>query len=80
MHLGVVAEEIPKTTLTSLQEELSLFDSLGQVESQLCLLINTYTQSLTDWHEKLSDLSFDVTDERNIEETIESIAFRQMMS
>ncbi|SFC02753.1 hypothetical protein SAMN05660328_101228 [Streptococcus gallolyticus] len=80
LHLGVVAEEIPKTTLTSLQEELSLFDSLGQVESQLCLLINTYTQSLTDWHEKLSDLSFDVTDERNIEETIESIAFRQMMS
>ncbi|MCY7174403.1 hypothetical protein MK543_06605 [Streptococcus gallolyticus subsp. gallolyticus] len=80
LHLGVVAEEIPKTTLTSLQEELSLFDSLGQVESQLCLLINTYTQSLTDWHEKLSDLSFDVADERNIEETIESIAFRQMMS
>lgn len=80
LHLGVVAEEILKTTLTSLQEELSLFDSLGQVESQLCLLINTYTQSLTDWHEKLSDLSFDVADERNIEETIESIAFRQMMS
>lgn len=64
----------------SLQEKLSLFDSLGQVENHLCLLINTYTQSLTDWYEKLSDLGFEVVGEHNVEETVEAIAFKQMIS
>ena len=73
LNLGLLVEEIPPTMLKSLQEKLSLFDSLGQVENHLCLLINTYTQSLTDWYEKLSDLGFEVVGEHNVEETVEAI-------
>lgn len=80
LNLGLLVEEIPPTMLKSLQEKLSLFDSLGQVENHLCLLINTYTQSLTDWYEKLSDLGFEVVGEHNVEETVEAIAFKQMIS
>lgn len=80
LHLGVVAEEISPTVMIRLKEKLSSINSLGQVENQLYLLINTYAQSLADWHEKLSDLGVEIIDERNIEEAIEAIAFRQMMS
>ena len=66
--------------LKSLQEKLSLFDSWGQVENHLCLVINKYAQSLTDWYEKLSDLGFEVVGEHNVEETVEAIAFKQMIS
>lgn len=76
LYLNVLVEDVSQAKLTSLQEGLSLFDSLGQVEHQLCLLIDTYTQNLTDWYDKLSNLGFEVVGERNIEEAIEDIAFR----
>ena len=62
LTLGVAMKEVT-TTVNVLQDKLSVFDSLGWLEDELCLLINTYANdSLERWQEELSQMGIKITD------------------
>jgi hypothetical protein len=74
-------EQIEPQMIVKIEEKLSHFDSFGQIGTNLCLLINVCDHhSLTALEDDLSIIGLKVVDELNIEESVEALEFKQMVS